>query len=47
MYYDFSQLVTNTQTLINACDTLIKLNVSLFTIIVCFFVWFVFTRVKK
>lgn len=47
MYYDFSELVTNTNTLISACDTLIKLNTALFTIVVCLFVWFVFTRCKK
>lgn len=47
MYYDFTQLVTNTDTLISACDTLIKLNISSFTVVVCFLVWFVFTRCKK
>lgn len=47
MYYDFSQLVTNTQALINACDTLIKLNTALLSLVVCLLVWIIFTRVKK
>lgn len=40
MYYDFSELVTNT-------NTLIRLNVALFSIIVCLYVLSLFTRCKK
>lgn len=47
MYYDFSQLVTNTDTLIQVCNNLFKLNTALFSIVVCLMVWIIFTRVKK
>ena len=47
MYYDFTQLVTNTDTLIQVCNNLFKLNIALFSILVCLYVWSVISRCKK
>ena len=47
MYYDFSQLVTNTNTLISQNYQLISCLWVSFSVMVCAFVLYLFRSVKK
>lgn len=47
MYYDFSQLVNNTNTIISQNDKIVSCLWVMFSVFVCSFVLYLFRSVKK